>query len=75
LEWCSRSENERHKLLHNKARQQLTKEDVLEIRRRKAAGESCKAVYDSYKERVSFSAFAKAYRGYTWTYLYLEDDL
>ena len=72
LEWCSKSENALHNILHNKARQRLTKEDVLEIRRRKTSGESCKAVYDSYKERVSFSAFAKAYRGYTWRYLEAE---
>lgn len=69
LEWTSRSENNRHSILHNKARQRLSKEDVLDIRRRKAVGESCKDVFASYENQVSFSAFAKAYRGYTWKYL------
>ena len=69
LEWATRSENERHSLIHGKARQRITAEDVISIRNRKNNGESYNSIFGDYVNKISQSAFLKAYRGYTWKYI------
>ena len=69
LEWTTRSENERYSLIHGKARQRITADDVISIRKRKTDGESCNAIFRDYVNKISHSAFLKVYRGYTWKYI------
>jgi hypothetical protein len=68
LEWVTRTENVRYNLICNRGRQRITMEDVKTIRERKEKGESCREVFSDYEKRLSFSAFCKVYRGYTWRY-------
>lgn len=51
-------------------RAKLTEEDVIVIRNRKYINnESTKAIYQDYKERISFSAFEKIALGITWKHI------
>lgn len=47
-------------------RSKLTKEDVIEIRKRYAKLERCCEVYEEYKHRINRTGFNKIWKGETW---------
>lgn len=80
LEWSTRSENMKHAYKNgvvdiNKAIDKLktvTKNDVVEIRKRKLNGESRKSVYEDYKHVISIGGFKHIWYNVTWENIKVE---
>lgn len=51
----------------NHLKHKLTKEDVIDIRKRYANRERCKEVEKKYSDKIGHSGFSKIWKGETWT--------
>ena len=48
------------------SRTNLSNEDVINIRKRKASGEKCRSVYENFADKIKYGSFKNLWYGYNW---------
>lgn len=53
-------------------RARLTEQDVIDIRTRKAHGETASSVYQDYQDKLTYGSFHNVFCGYNWKHIHID---